>query len=110
MLDAWRHSWPGYLRAHSKPGTRALHYLQTIAGGGAILFCLATGSWLWLGAVIAAILVNALIAHFIVEGNRPAAFGEPAWWSVASDIRMTAHWLTGTLDRELEKAGVELGR
>ena len=110
MLDAWRQSWPGYLRAHSKPGTRALHYLQTIAGGAAILGCLATTSWLWLGVVIAAILANALIAHFVVEGDSPAAFGEPVWWSVASDIRLTLHWLTGTLGRELERAGVEAGR
>ena len=106
MIQTWKNSWPDYLRAHSKPATRALHYLQTIVGGAAILFCLFTGAWAWLALVLAAIFVNALIAHFGVEKNSPAAFGEPPWWSVASDIRMTLHWLTGTLAAELEKAGV----
>ena len=106
FIKDWIASWPDYLRAHSKPETRALHYLQTIAGGSAILFCLFTFNWLWLIVVIVAILINALIAHFLVEGNSPAAFGEPPWWSVASDIRMTGHWVTGTLKPELKKAGV----
>ena len=106
MIQAWRDSWPAYLRAHSKPATRALHYLQTIAGGAAILACLFTGAWLWLAIMLAAIFVNALIAHFVVEGNSPAAFGEPPWWSVASDIRLTLHWMTGTLGAELETAGL----
>jgi len=72
----WQKSWHPYLREHRKPATRALHYLQTIVGGAAIIYCVATGRWIALAIVIVAILINALIAHFIVEGNKPAAFGE----------------------------------
>ena len=98
--------WPDYLREHSKPATRAMHYIQTVAGGAAILFSLFTQNWWMFFGTLVTIFIWALAAHKLVEGNRPAAATHPFWWSVVNDLRMLAHFATGTLDRELEKAGV----
>lgn len=98
--------WPDYLREHSKPATRAMHYLQTVFGGMVILFCLATQNWIFLGATLVTIFLWALAAHKLVEGNSPAAATHPFWWSVVNDLRMFAHFVTGTLSEELYKAGV----
>ena len=98
--------WPDYLREHSKPATRAMHYAQTVFGGLAILFCLFTGRWLLLFGVLVAIFLWALLAHLVVEGNKPAAAEHPFRWSVVNDLRMFAHFATGTLGVELDKAGV----
>jgi len=98
--------WPDYLREHSKPATRAMHYLQTVFGGAAILYCLATQSWVALIVTLVVIFLWALAAHKLVEGNSPAAATHPFWWSVVNDLRMFAHFITGTLAAELRKAGV----
>ncbi len=98
--------WPDYLREHSKPATRAMHYIQTVAGGAVIFFSLITLNWWLLLGSLVVIFFWALAAHKLVEGNSPAAATHPFWWSVLNDLRMFAHFVTGTLGRELSKAGV----
>jgi len=98
--------WPDYLREHSKPATRAMHYAQTVFGGLAILYCLVTQSWIALLLTLVGIFLWALAAHKLVEGNSPAAATHPFWWSVVNDLRMFFHFVTGTLGAELRKAGV----
>lgn len=83
-----------------------MHYIQTVFGGAAILVSLATQNWLLLLATLVIIFIWALATHKLVEGNRPAAATHPFWWSVVNDLRMLAHFATGTLGRELAKAGV----
>ena len=102
----FRDYWPDYLREHSRPATRAMHYAQTVFGGLAILWCLLTQNWLVLLGVLVFIFLWALAAHKLIEGNSPAAATHPLWWSVVNDLRMLFHFVTGTLKRELEKAGV----
>lgn len=97
--------WPFYLREHSKPRTRLLHFIGTSLVVGIAIVALLTGRWLWLLAIPLAGYGFAWIAHFRVERNRPATFTYPLW-SLAADFKMWWLWLTRRLQPELEKAGV----
>jgi hypothetical protein len=83
--------WQVYLRAHSRPETRLLHYAGSVLALAALAIAAVTLDWRWL---IAAPLIGygfAWTAHFGIEGNRPATFGHPLW-SLASDYRMLLLW------------------
>jgi hypothetical protein len=97
--------WPHYLREHSRPRTRALHYAGTTLVVLLALAYLATGRWQLLLALPLAGYGFAWGAHLMVERNRPATFSYPAW-SLAADFRMWALWLSGKLGGELERAGI----
>lgn len=97
--------WPFYLREHSKPVTRALHYLGTTLVVAVAIFAVAKQHWWWLAAMPVAGYFFAWVAHFGVEKNRPATFTYPLW-SLLADFRMWAFWLSGRLGPELRRAGV----
>lgn len=97
--------WPYYLREHSRPRTRALHYAGTSLAVALAIFAVASGRWLFLAMIPAAGYLFAWIGHFVVEKNRPATFTYPLW-SLVADFRMWGLWLTGRLGRELKRAGV----
>ena len=95
--------WLRYLRAHARPATRLLH----VCGTTLALACLVTAAlrldWRWL---LAAPIVGygvAWTAHLGIEGNRPQTFGHPLW-SLLSDARMTALFLSGRLAPELARS------
>lgn len=98
--------WPFYLREHSLPRTRALHYIGTMLVIGIATYAAVSGRWLWLIAMPLAGYFFAWVAHFTVEKNRPATFTYPLW-SLYADFKMWFCWLTGRLASELEKAGVK---
>ncbi|NMW32187.1 DUF962 domain-containing protein [Altererythrobacter sp. RZ02] len=101
--------WPFYLREHSLPKTRALHYIGTTLVIAVALFAvwagINSGNWWWLALMPIAGYFFAWVAHFTVEKNRPATFTYPMW-SLAADFKMYWMWLTRRLDGELERAGV----
>lgn len=97
--------WPFYLREHSKPATRALHYVGTSLVVALAGYALLMGEWLWLIALPLAGYFFAWLAHFTIEKNRPATFTYPIW-SLFADFRMWWLWLSGGLKAELERAGV----
>jgi len=105
-FDTYRQFWPSYLAAHSRPGTRALHYLGT--GAGLVLLTLAAllGDWRLLAAALAAGYGFAWAGHALIEGNKPATFGHPLW-SFVSDLRMTGLWLSGRLGSEIERQSID---
>jgi len=104
-IQSYGEFWPVYLRAHTRPATRAMHYLGTALGMILLVLALVLASpWLLLAAVVVG-YGCAWTGHFLIEHNRPATFGHPLW-SFVSDFRMLGLWLTGRLDRELESAGI----
>lgn len=98
--------WPFYLREHSRPFTRALHYIGTTLVVALVLASALMGQWWLLVMVPVAGYFFAWLAHFAIERNRPATFTYPLW-SLMADFRMWWMWLTFRLGPELRRAGVQ---
>lgn len=95
--------WLRYLRAHSSPRTRAVHYAGSLLALGAVALAIGTLDWRWL--LLAPLLGYgfAWSAHLLIEHNRPETFGHP-FWSLASDYRMVTLALSGRLGPHLGRA------
>ena len=103
--ESFREFWPFYLREHSKPRTRLLHYAGTTLVVLIAIMAVVTGNcWLLIAMPLAG-YGFAWASHAAVERNRPATFTYPAW-SLRADFKMWWMWLTGRLGPELSKAGV----
>jgi len=106
---SFREFWPYYLREHSRPATRLIHYIGTSLVVGLAVGALASGIWWLLALTPVAGYGFAWTAHMLAERNRPATFKYPSW-SLAADFRMWWLWLTGRLGPHLEAAGVATPR
>lgn len=105
-ITSFAEFWPYYLREHSRPETRALHYIGTTLAVAVALTALLLGKWWMLLLMPVAGYFFAWVGHFGIEKNRPATFTYPLW-SLVSDFKMWWLWLTGRLGAELDRAGVE---
>lgn len=104
-IESYSEFWPHYLREHARPLTRNLHCCGiAIALVALAALFVSTNAWFVLVAVIGGIAPG-WGAHFFIEGNLPDTFRHPLW-SLISDIRMAAGWVTGQLDSELAEAGI----
>lgn len=92
--------WLTYLRAHARPATRLVHYCGTLLAIACLVLAATRLDWRWLLAAPLVGYTFAWAAHLGLEGNTPATFGHPLW-SLASDARMLALWLTGRLGPHL---------
>ena len=104
-IDSYYEFWPFYLQQHAKHDTRLWHIVGTGASSVLLVAALLSFSFVLFLAAVVVGYGPAWIAHFAIEKNHPATFRYPVW-SLISDYRMTAAWLTGRLDRELADAGV----
>jgi hypothetical protein len=94
--------WPEYVRAHSQPGTRAIHLLGTLAGWALLIFAIALRHWWWILVALVISYALAWISHFFVEHNRPATFEHPLW-SWCADQKMVALMLSGKMKEEVRR-------
>ena len=88
--------WPYYLSEHSRPATRLLHYIGSLAGIAVIVALIASGKWYLFPLAFVPGYAMAWIGHFFVEKNRPATFTYPLW-SFMGDWKMLGLMLTGRL-------------
>jgi hypothetical protein len=95
--------WPYYVREHSQPACRALHFIGSTLGLVVLGVMLYTQNWwlLPLGLVIG--YGFAWVGHFFIEHNRPATFKYPLW-SFIGDWKMWGLMLTGRMRAEVERA------
>ena len=101
--------WPIYLREHSRPATRYVHYAGTTAGIACMVLALVFRNPWFLPLGIFVAYGAAWIAHGAIEKNKPATWQYFAW-SLASDFRMLGFAITGRLGAELRRCGVEQER
>ena len=94
--------WPDYVRAHSNPTNRKLHFV----GSSLALACVAGGVLLRRKSLfLLAPVVGygfAWVGHFGFEKNVPASFSNPLH-SFRADWKMWKMILDGSMDAEVEK-------
>lgn len=98
--------WPLYLKAHRSAKNRRLHALGTLGYLALLAWILASGQWGWAWAMPVWAYGCAWIGHFCLEKNSPATFRHPVR-SFVSDHRMVALMLTGRLEAEFARLGIQ---
>lgn len=105
-ISTYAEFWPYYLREHSLPVTRWLHFLGTACAVSLAATSALTRNVALVPAALVAGYAFAWVSHFTLEKNRPATFTYPLW-SLISDFRMFFLWIAGRLQPHLAAAGVE---
>ena len=99
--------WPHYVRAHSKPATRAFHFAGTLVGWSLLVAAVVLRNpWVALAAVLAPYPI-VWFSHFFIEHNKPATFGHPGW-SWLADQKMVGLMLAGRMGEEVRRATAEV--
>lgn len=94
--------WPYYVREHSHPACRLLHFVGSTLGIVVLAAAVVYNLWLLPLALVVG-YGFAWIGHFLIEKNRPATFKYPLW-SFIGDWKMWFLMLTGRMSAEVERA------
>lgn len=98
--------WPYYLAEHSDPTNRTLHLLGTLGAAATVGYAAARRKPKFLALVPVLGYGAAWIGHYFVQKNRPATFKHPLW-SLQGDLKMAGMILSGQIDDELRRYGIE---
>ena len=101
-FNSFKEFWPFYVEEHSRPATRALHFIGTALALALFILLASNQQWRFLPLALMSGYAAAWAAHFFIEKNKPATFQAP-FWSLISDYRMCGLWLSGRLGNELMK-------
>ncbi len=85
-IQSFEEFWPFYVREHSLPACRALHFIGSTLALAVIAGAILWNPWLLVAAPIVGYGV-AWIGHFAIEKNKPASFKYPLW-SFIGDWKM----------------------
>jgi hypothetical protein len=103
MITKYDDFWDFYVREHSKPATRTLHFIGTSLGLLLLIWFIWSGRWYFFPLFLVVGYAFAWFAHFVVEKNQPATFKYP-FWSFISDFKMMWYMLTGRMSAEVERS------
>ncbi|MEU5660707.1 DUF962 domain-containing protein [Streptomyces sp. NPDC047737] len=93
-FSSYEEFWPFYVAMHSKAATRWVHLTGTLTGLALTAYGLARGRKRYALALPLIGYGTAWPAHFLIEKNNPATFGNPAW-SLRGDAQMIRMMLAG---------------
>ena len=104
-FESFAKLYPYYLREHSNPNCRRLHYVGSILAVSALALTFFASPWWALAAPFAG-YGFAWVSHAKIEKNKPATFTYPGW-SLMADFVMLGSFVTGRLKWQLMDAGVD---
>ena len=102
-LKSFEEFWPFYVREHSHPTNRTLHFIGNSLGLVCLALVFAIGNLWFLPLGLVAGYGFAWVGHFFIERNKPASFKYPLW-SFRADWKMWALILTGQMEPEVRRA------
>jgi hypothetical protein len=102
IINSYADFWDFYVREHSQPMTRYLHFVGTTLGLVLLVWILRSGNLWYLPLCLVVGYGFAWFAHFFVEHNKPATFKYPLW-SFISDYKMMWFMLTGRMNAEIQR-------
>ncbi|KAF5773742.1 putative 2-hydroxy-palmitic acid dioxygenase Mpo1 [Helianthus annuus] len=97
--------WPFYMKQHSKPATRRWHFAATLSSILCLIYAVSF-NWWFMFLVPLVGYGMAWYNHFYVEGNITTTFGHPVWFLLC-DYKMFGLMLTGQMDREIKRHGMQ---
>lgn len=101
-ISSYSEFWDYYVREHSKPMTRYLHFIGTSLGIIMLIWFLRSGSYFYIPLCFVVGYAFAWFSHFAIEKNRPATFKYP-FWSFISDYKMMFCMLIGKMNGEVRR-------
>lgn len=79
QFNSFAEFYPFYLREHSDPTCRALHYIGSFWVICLVAYVILTGAWLLLLFAPLIGYSHAWVGHFFFEKNKPATFQYPLY-------------------------------